>query len=129
MHTVVLVLAPEDSVELLSVGERMHVWAVDSPGHRSAAERIWAASPARLEDRSLTLFCCLPGEEPETICCRVLSDIDLHHGEYSGSQSYRAVEVLGCPMSDRLRSRFEEFGFTRFFPSAGGFRAGRPIEA
>ena len=129
MTTVGLVLMPDAAVRLLSLRGRMHVWAVDSPAHRAAAERVWAGDPAHGTNRGITLFGWSPGGDLEGICRRVLVEIELHHGEYSQSPPYQAVEVLGCPLSDRLRSEFEEFGFSEFTSITEGFRAERPADA
>jgi hypothetical protein len=55
-----------------------------------------------------------------------LDKIDLHHGSYSANPPYAILEVLGAPLSDRIKAQLSQYGFDEFHPSAAGFRAVQP---
>jgi len=56
-----------------------------------------------------------------------MNTIDLHHGSYSSDPPYTVLEVLGTPLSDRIRGELSEYGFVEFLPNVEGFLAIRPL--
>jgi hypothetical protein len=50
-----------------------------------------------------------------------LDTIDLHHGSYSASPPYTIPEVLGAPLSDRIKAELSHYGFDEFHPNSEGF--------
>ena len=129
MSTVSLVLDPDYGSSLGWLSERMHVWAVDSPSNRAAAEAIWPTHPGDDPYTSLTLFNASPGEPTPDLISRLLGEIELHHGMSSAGLPVAVIAVLGCPLSDEVRARFSEFGFNDLSCGPAGFRASRTIPA
>ncbi len=124
MRTIGVVLDPGYGARLTSLAERMHVWAVESPANRAAAEVVWPKYGASTIDRGVTLF-ARAGEMDEPQWSWLLGMIDLHHGPDSEDQPYRAIEVHGCPLTNDLRRWLNAGGFGASLPTAEGFQAGR----
>ena len=57
-----------------------------------------------------------------------LDTIDLHHGPSSTKRPYTELEVIGCPLSDRIRTALSELGFTNFEEKNHGTLADRTPE-
>jgi hypothetical protein len=53
----------------------------------------------------------------------ILPQVDLHHGQYSQSPPYRAVEVFGAQATEDLGRVFSKYGFTISAERSDGFRA------
>jgi hypothetical protein len=129
LSTVGLVLDPDYGSALGWLSERMHVWAVDSPSNRAAAEAIWPAHPRDDPDTSLTLFDASAGGSTPELLTRVLGEIELHHGVDSTGLPVEDIAVIGCPLSDAVRIRFSDFGFKDLSCGSSGFRARRMTPA
>ena len=108
--------------ELARVGP---VWIVDTPPNRAAAESFWAANPDRSSLNGITTFKFEADSSPQEILINELDAIDLHHGMYSASPPYAAIEIIGTTLSETLWSRLAEFGFSEFEKTSEGFRAVR----
>jgi hypothetical protein len=100
-HTVVVVLEREFGEKVVALSERTHVWLVDSPVNRAAAEPIWARlkrdPPADALAQGLTLFQSLPKASPEEAFADILDTIAEHHPrmtvlEVYGVRDQRLVE-------------------------------------
>jgi len=96
------------------------VWIVDTEVNRKAAEECRQSDSKEV---SVTTFKTLEDDSPSEICKGILSTLDLHHGEYS--EGYSVLDVIGVKLSDDLRARIEELGFSNFESTAEGFRASR----
>jgi hypothetical protein len=116
----------ERFLSLIDVGA---VWMIDTPLNRIAAQNFWAAHPTRGHLDGITTFKFQADSSPEDLLMNELETIDLHHGVYSASPAYTVLEAIGANLSDKLRSKFSEFGFNQFEVTAQGFRASRPLPA
>lgn len=105
------------------IARHMPVWIVDSPYNRDLAVNYWREHAGQSHTEGVTTFKVSESASPEDWCADVLSDVDLHHGEYSHAPPYSVVEVFGTPLSDRLRAAFAEWGFAEFEQRSSGFQA------
>jgi hypothetical protein len=67
-----------------------------------------------------------PGTTAEAWTASVVDTLDEHHGPWSQGPPYRALEVIGTPLTPLLREICEEHGFRSFHATPAGFRATRP---
>src|SRR5262245_46789716 len=111
-YCVAIVLETDLGDRLGELAARMPVWIVDTPANRAAAQRYWAHNPGRPHTEGVTTF-VLDASRPDDLA-DVLSEVDLHHGEYSHDPPYSVVEVFGADLTPALRQAFAEFGLTRF---------------
>ena len=116
-HTRVSLVVDKDYGHRLQSLINGPVWIIDSPANRIAAEAC------RQKEGDVTTFKSLDGDSADAACLKILGTVDLHHGEHSGG--YSAVEVVGTPLSKKLRSAIEELGFSKFESTAEGLRASR----
>jgi len=124
MRAIGLVLNPAYGARLASLADRMHVWAMESPDNRAAAEVVWPKYRPGTIGRGVTLF-ARADEMGEPQWSGLLGMIDLHHGPHAEDPPYEAVEVLGYPLTDDLRRWLKASGFGASFPTTVGFRAER----
>ena len=124
MRTVGLILDAAYGARLASLADRMHVWAMESPDNRAAAEVVWPKYGPGTVDRGVTLF-TRTDEMNEPQWSGLLGMIDLHHGPLSEDPPYEAVEVFGNPLTNDLRRWLKASGFGASFATAEGFRAER----
>jgi hypothetical protein len=126
---VFVVLDCDYGSRLAELAQAGPVWIVDTPPNRAAAEGCWAANPDRTHLNSVTTFKFEVGSSSEEILGNELGTIDLHHGIYSASPPYTAIEVIGATLSETVRRRLSEFGFSEFERTSEGFRAVRSAES
>jgi hypothetical protein len=103
------------------------VWIVDTPSNRTVAKQVWAADPNRSHLEGITTFKVPEGVSSEDILINELDTIDLHHGTYSASPPYTVLDVIGTPITARLKAELAKFGFNEFQETPHGFCAVRPI--
>jgi hypothetical protein len=59
-----------------------------------------------------------------------LDKIDVHHGSHSANPPYTILEVLGAPLSDRIKAELSPYGILmNFTPALQVFRAVQPMPA
>jgi hypothetical protein len=106
------------------------VWIVDTPINKAVVRRLWSEHPQQNQLTGITTFDDFESSSPEDILLGQLDTIDLHHGVYSANPPYNVIEVVGTPLTDRVKSELSEYGFNEFFASPAGFTAKRtePIE-
>jgi hypothetical protein len=124
-HTrVAIVMHPDFCTQLPSLAERVHVWVVDTPVNRRAAESIWAAGPG---DRThgVTTFKRYDGESIESSIVDLLCVIDEHHGLREGWSTDVVLEVLGVTLTSGIRSALEALGPFNILERQDGFAATR----
>jgi len=121
---VAIVLQSDFSTQLPSLAEQFHVWVVDTPVNRRAAEALWGVGGG---DRShgVTLFKQNEGESSESSVEDLLSVIDEHHGLREDWATDIVLEVLGVPLTARLRSALEALGPFDVLERSNGFAATR----
>src|SRR5258706_7009537 len=104
-----IVVDPDFGERLLSLANQMPVWIADTAANSAFLESLWARqSSAR---PNVTTF-CIAGDDVTRWCRGILPQVDLHHGEYSQSPAYNAVEVFGAAATPDLREAFSGYGFT-----------------
>ena len=99
----------------------MPVWIADTPPNRRSAERVWASSG----NTDVTTFKVDLNGTPETWCEGELDIIELHHGPYSKSPPYSALQIYGAELTLELRGALTELGFEMVARIDGGFRVTR----
>jgi len=114
-------------------GDRLHelrtsipVWIVDTPLNRAAALRRSKEHSEETHLTGVTIFRDSEAMSPEELLLSEVETIDLHHGSYSSNPSYEVVEVLGTPLTERIKAVLSEYGLTQFRSNASGFSALRP---
>jgi hypothetical protein len=126
-YRVFVVVDRDYGQHLTALAETGPVWIADTPVNRCAAEAIWVAHPNRRHLESVTTFKVLDGTSSEDMLINELDTIDLHHGTYSANPPYTVLDVIGTPITARLKAELGEYGFDDFQETAQGFRAVRPI--
>ena len=125
-YTVGLVVDPKYGESLEGLASRMHVWAIDSPVNRRAAEQIWAAGARGTIEVGVTIFGRGSSSvDREAECLNVLETLDLHHGIHSHNPGYSVLEVVGVKASPAVRKSLAEFGIQKFEDTSEGFRASK----
>lgn len=103
------------------------VWIVGTPLNAGVAQRLWKERNQENHLTGVTTFNDSASTSPEDLLISELDTIDLHHGSYSSNPPYTILEVLGTPLSERIKVELTEFGFNKFHPTASGFSAVRPL--
>ncbi|MGC2000144.1 MAG: hypothetical protein WA658_09810 [Candidatus Acidiferrales bacterium] len=98
------------------------VWIVDTPVNKAVAERIWRERPGKSHLDGVTTF-CVCSDSPEENFLGELGTIDLHHGSYSSDHPYSRLEVIGVPVSEKIKLAMAEYGFAEFRANSGSFEA------
>jgi hypothetical protein len=88
---------------------------------RKVAQSLWAANPNRNHLEGVT-FKAGDDCSSEKTLINELDTIDLHHASYSADPPYTVLEVIGTPISERLKAELSHYGFCEFQPTGEGFR-------
>ena len=112
-------------VPLSELSKRIHVWICGSPENKRATETVWAGQKEPSIEFGVTTFNYDPKEAPEQIVIDRLADIDLHHGEYSHTPPWTALEVIGAKASQEVTEALSEYGAERIETTGAGFVAYR----
>lgn len=125
-HGVAVVVDPAYGDKLLDLAARLHVWIIDTPVNKAAAQVLWSQD-GRIHslDSGVTTFSAFVVRRPDEIVASMLETIDLHHGEYSHSPPWSVLEVYGASPSPSLAAALADYGFTDISPTPDGFRASR----
>ena len=126
-YRVFVVVDGDYGQHLVELAETGPVWIVDTPANRSVAQEIWAAHPNRSHLEGVTTFEAPEATSSEEMLINELDTIDLHHGTYSANPPYMVLDVIGTPITARLKAELGEYGFDDFQETAQGFRAVRPV--
>lgn len=124
-----MVVDPEYGDRLDTLAAEMPIWVADTPTNRAAAEAIWRRTPAGLPHTApgaVTIFGVQLDESPAVWALAVIGDVDFHHGEYSHTPPYTALEVIGTEPTPDLQDALKDFGLTELESRADGFRATSP---
>jgi hypothetical protein len=125
-HEVAVVVDPAYGDKLLELAARLHVWIIDTPANKAAAQVLWSQDGhVHSLDNGVTTFSAFRVDRPDEIVASMLETIDLHHGEYSHSPPWSVLEVYGASPSPSLAAALADYGFTDILPILGGFRASR----
>lgn len=125
-YRVFVVVDSDYGQHLTELSEMGPVWIADTPANRSVAQEIWA-HPNRSHLEGVTTFKVAEGTSPEDMLINELDTIDLHHGTYSANPPYKVLDVIGTPITARLKVELGEYGFDNFQETARGFRAVRTV--
>ena len=75
----------------------------------------------------VTTFPDLPAVSSEETLIGKLETIDFASRSYSANPPYTLIEVIGTPITSRIKNQFGQFGFNDFRETANGFEALRPL--
>src|SRR3954463_6944057 len=126
-YVVAIVVDPRFGNRLLDVAERSPVWIADTEGNRDAAEIPRPrGSGSHTEIGAVTTFTVDRAASPESWCIDILDVVDLHHGRYSHTPGYSAVEIYGAEPSLALLAALAEYRLTTISRIGGGFCASTP---
>lgn len=92
------------------------VWIVDTPTNRAVAEQLWAEEPQQTHFTGVTTFKASAPSPEETLLDQI-DTIDLHH------PSFTDLEVVGVPLTERIRAELKEYRFSQFREITNGFLA------
>lgn len=89
--------------------------------------KIWAADSNLSHLDGVTTFKTKGDSSSEEALINELDAIDEHNGIYFANLPYTVVEVIGLSISDRLKTKFSQFGCNQFETTPQGFCAMRPL--
>jgi hypothetical protein len=124
-YKVYVVVDREFGERLTALGPGVPVWIVDTPINSAVAQRLWKERPNDNHLSGITTFRDWDSSTPEDLFVSELDMIDLHHGSHSSDPPYTTLEVLGTPLTERIKAALSEYGFTEFRGSSEGFLATR----
>lgn len=114
VHRVALVLDREFGNKVLVLSDRMHVWMLDSPTNRVAAEEVWAGQreddPRDPLEHGVTLFKPTMGRTPADIVVEIMGTIFDHHSEWEHSPPMSELEIHGAPDTEAIASALASVG-------------------
>ncbi len=126
-HKVYVVVERDFGEKMTELATGVPVWIVDTPFNTATAQRLRRERKQGNHLTGITTFNDSASLSAEDLLVSQLDTIDLHHGTYSASPPYTILEVLGVPLSDRIKTELSEFGFNEFNVTAAGFFAVRPL--
>jgi hypothetical protein len=113
-------------------GERLNelerdvpVWIVESPDNKPVVKRLWQSRPHESHLNGITSFADSESSSPEELFLEELDMIDLHHGAHSADPPYTVLQVLGVPLTTRIKEELAKYGFHEFQNDVVGFVAKR----
>jgi len=106
-----VVVDPTFGERLASLPAGEPVWVIDSSINTSVAHRLCRERNDQNHLTGITTFKPAANASPEEEVIRMLGTIEDHHGEYSADPPYSILELIGCAVSERLRSALAEFRF------------------
>lgn len=106
------------------------VWMSDTINNRLAAERI-RGTGHRGESHltGISMFTMRRDASPEDDLISIMQQVEIHHGRWSADPPYTELEVIGTPLTDRIKAVLSQYGFNEFHTTASGFRSGRALSA
>ena len=127
-YKVVVVVDRSFGEKLVSLPPGVPVWIVDTPTNTPVARRLRKERPANSHLNGITTYNDVD-VSPEESLLNQLPDIDLHHGPYSTKRPYTQLEVIGTPLSDKLKIILADYGFRQFSTTSEGFLTIREDQA
>lgn len=88
------------------------VWIVETDANRPYVTESLKARQGLDHLAGVTSFNDTPTSSPEDLAIKMLSIIDLHHGEYSASQPYSSLHVIGARKSADLVAAADTLGLS-----------------
>jgi hypothetical protein len=128
-YVVTVIVDPNYGERLADLPLGRPVWIVDTPMNRLVTERLWAESADSSHLTGMTIFTWNAAAGREATLIDELDTVDLHHGVHSADPPYTVLEVVGTPLTQKIKDALSEFGFDEFDATAEGFRAVRPLRS
>ena len=123
--TRVAIVVDSDFGSLLAhLAEYQHVWVVDTPPNRRAAEQIWAGG-ANSPACGVTTFKVDPAMSSDVWVEELLPTVDEHHGLRTDWAADVELEVRGTNLTPGLRVALQAFGPFSLEERPNGFIATR----
>ena len=122
-HPVALVFDGEFGARLVDLAARIHVWALESPVNRAAAERIRSDAPVSSLDRGITLFRGAATDSPAAMLADQIGIIAEHHGPFAHDPPMDAVEVYGVAPDAEVLAVLTSCGWGALSVTEAGFVA------
>jgi hypothetical protein len=85
-------------------------------------KKLWDQRKATSSD-GITSFKFDVAASPEDWLLARISDIDLHHGNFSHNPPWSILNVIGVCWSQRIAEELAQFGFTQHVETKVGFEA------
>jgi hypothetical protein len=120
--TVAIIVERDAAERILEFADRVHVWAVDTPVNRQAAELVWRRREGTRNALSMTVF-IFDELSSDRIVARQLATIELHHDKRSQVPAWSRALVFGAAPSPLLTEEFLQFGFQVLPGNESGFTA------
>jgi len=98
---------------------------VDTLTNKAAAQRFWSEHPSETHLTGVTTFTASVVASAEETLLRQIATIELHDGV--SETPYTALEVVGIPLSDSIKTAMAEYGFDEFHRTTAGFVAVRQV--
>src|SRR2546429_8130973 len=102
-YKVYVVVEREFGEQLATLAPGVPVWIVNTPLNRAVAQRLWKERNQKGHIWNLSSV--------EDLLVSELDTIDLHHGPHSSNPPCTILEVLGVPLSDRIKAELAQYGF------------------
>jgi hypothetical protein len=113
---------------LREVSSGRPVWIILSPANEPIVRSIWTEHPQQDYRIGVTGLKFEPSRAAEDHFLVEIDTLDIHHGPYSTEKPYTELEVIGCHLTQPIRTELSELGFARFDEQATGFIAKRSRE-
>jgi hypothetical protein len=124
-YKVYIVVDREFGEKLAGITRDAPVWIVDTPINKTVVRRLWSDHPQQNHLTGITTFDDFESFSPEDLLLSEFDTIDLHHGVYSADPPYTVIEVVGTPLTARVKNELSEYGFNEFCAGPAGFTAER----
>jgi hypothetical protein len=125
-YKVYLIVDREFGEKLVELEQGIPVWIVDTPINKPVAQRLWKERSQEGHLTGITTFNNVDSLSPEDLLLAELDTIDLHHGSCSAHPPYTVLEVLGTPLTSKVRNELSAYKFNQFHENSAGFAAKRP---
>ncbi len=115
-----VIVAPDYGERLADLPPGEAVWIADTPLNKPVIRRM------REQNRpELTCFRVDTEATPGDWLLSILGEVELHHGEYSQSQPYSEICVVGTALSSEMLDQLQGHGFRNFEMTLDGFVANK----
>lgn len=122
---VLVILDREFGQRLRAVWPEPAIWIELSPVNQPVVHALWKNTSEPTHLIGITGLPFQPSIGPEERFLAELDMIDLHHGACSTNTPYIEITVLGCRLTNRIRTALAELGFDDFEEQDLGFVARR----
>jgi len=126
-YRVYVVVDPHYGERLRDLPMDEPIWVVDSIKNHPIIQALWSEHNQSNYLEGITSFTVDTNGNPEDWFLTELSNIDLHHGEYSHVPPYTILEVIGIEWSDKIGKALREYGFDSYELTSEGFRTRREL--